>query len=177
MKNKRTLAWLLVTLVTFTLAIFFSIQTAWAEYKCTANNTSYANQALCMGYCSDRTTCVEVTTSAATTNATTTNATTTNATTAGTRVALPTKADTGLSEKTIAEILKNLLTWLLEVIGVIALIGFVVSGIQYIVATGNEKVVESAKKNMTYSLIGITVALASFVIIQALDSMLNAIEF
>jgi hypothetical protein len=90
-------------------------------------------------------------------------------------IVLPT--NTGLSEKTIAEILTNLLTWLLQVVGVIALIGFVVSGIQYIVATGNDKMVESAKKNMTYSLIGITVALASFVVIQALDAMLNAIEF
>jgi len=92
---------------------------------------------------------------------------------AGTGVDLTAAKASGLADATIATILTKLLTWLLGIVGVIALIGFVISGIQYIVATGNDKVVESAKKNMTYSMIGIVVVLASFVIIQALDSIMK----
>ena len=87
-------------------------------------------------------------------------------------VTIPT--DTGLSSKTIAEILTTFLKWLLTIVGIIAVIGFVISGIQYIVASGNDKVIESAKKNMMYSLIGITVALASYIIVKAIDSILKA---
>jgi hypothetical protein len=90
---------------------------------------------------------------------------------AGNGVELP--ATTELSNVKIKTILTSLLTWLLGIVGVIALIGFVVSGIQYIVASGNDKMIESAKKNMTYSLIGITVVLASYVIIQALDALIK----
>jgi len=91
---------------------------------------------------------------------------------AATGVVIPT--GTGLSDAKISDILKKLLIWLLEIVGVIALIGFVVSGIQYIVAAGNDKSIESAKKNMTNSLIGITVALAAYVIIKTIDLILKA---
>lgn len=74
----------------------------------------------------------------------------------------------------IQQILKNLLVWLLGIVGVIALIGFVISGIQYIVASGSEDQMETAKRNMLYSIIGITVVLASFVIVQAINYALEA---
>lgn len=90
----------------------------------------------------------------------------------GDGVVIPT--GTGLSGATVKDILTALLNWLLEIVGIIAIIGFVVSGIQYIVSTGNDKMMESAKKNMMYSLIGITVALAAYVIIKAIDSILKA---
>jgi hypothetical protein len=87
-------------------------------------------------------------------------------------VTLPT--NTGLSSKTIAEILTKLLNWLLEIVGIIALIGFVVSGIMYLISAGNEEMVTKAKKYMTYCLVGITVVLASFVIIKTIDTILKA---
>lgn len=74
----------------------------------------------------------------------------------------------------IKAILENLLKWMLGVFGTIALIGFVVSGIQYFLAAGDEKIIDTAKRNMTYSIIGVVVALAAFVIIQAVDAALNA---
>lgn len=74
----------------------------------------------------------------------------------------------------IKQVLENLLRWGLGIIGVLALIGFVVSGIQYIVSTGSEDMIESAKRNMLFSTIGIVVVLASFVIIQAINYALEA---
>ncbi|MFA6973661.1 MAG: pilin [Parcubacteria group bacterium] len=85
--------------------------------------------------------------------------------------------NTGLADSNIKDILTNLLRWLLGIVGVIALIGFAISGIQYIVASGDEGIMETAKKNMLYSIIGIVVVLASFVIIQAIDFALRAKSF
>lgn len=84
--------------------------------------------------------------------------------------------DTGLPDPPggIKTVLENLLRWMLGIVGVVAIIGFVVSGIQYIVSTGNETVMESAKRNMLFSIIGIIVVLSSFVIIQAINYALEA---
>jgi len=73
----------------------------------------------------------------------------------------------------IKAILENILKWILGIFGTIAIISFVVSGLQYFMAAGDEKNMDTAKRNMTYSIIGIIVALASFVIIQAIDTALR----
>ncbi len=88
-------------------------------------------------------------------------------------VYIPTSAETGLSDKSIKDILTGILTWMLGIVGVIALIGFVISGAQYILASGNERTIETAKRNMIYSIIGVVVVLAGFVIIQAIDFALR----
>jgi len=90
----------------------------------------------------------------------------------GSGVVLPT--DTGLSKMTIKDILTNLLKWILQIVGVIAILGFTISGIMYLVSTGNEEMITTAKKYMLYCVIGIVVVLASFVIVQAIDSILKA---
>jgi hypothetical protein len=91
----------------------------------------------------------------------------------GTGVYIPTAAETGLSGAGIQAILTNLLRWLLGIVGVVALIGFAISGVQYILAAGNDKIIETAKKNMVNSIIGIVVVLASLVIVQAIDFALR----
>jgi Na+-driven multidrug efflux pump len=80
----------------------------------------------------------------------------------------------GLSERSVKDILTNLLKWILQIVGIIAVMGFVISGIMYLVSTGNEEVITKAKKYMTYCLIGIVVVLASFVVIQTIDAIMNA---
>jgi len=92
----------------------------------------------------------------------------------GLGVYIPTSSETGLSDMGIKEILTNFLRWLLAIVGIVAMIGFVIAGIQYISAAGDEKRMEAGKKNMTYSIIGIVVALASLVIIRAIDMALRA---
>lgn len=88
-------------------------------------------------------------------------------------------SNTGLPDPAdgMVTIIRNLLTWLLGIVGVIALIGFIVSGIQYLTAAGNEDQMQSAKRNLLYSVIGVVVVLASFVIIQAIDFALRAQPF
>ncbi|MDZ4385060.1 MAG: pilin [Candidatus Moranbacteria bacterium] len=88
-------------------------------------------------------------------------------------VHIPTGAETGLSDISIKNLLTSLLRWLLGIVGVVALIGFVISGIQYIISSGNEDMAKTAKQNMFNSIIGIVVVMASLVIIQAIDYALR----
>lgn len=80
---------------------------------------------------------------------------------------------TGLSEAPVADLLIKLMNWLLAIFGFLAIIAFVISGIQYFMAAGDEKTAETAKRNMKYSIIGIVVTLSGWIIIQAIDSALS----
>jgi len=81
---------------------------------------------------------------------------------------------TGLSDKSVLDIISALIGWLLAIFGFIALIGFIISGLQYLTAAGDESQAETAKRNMQYSIIGIIVALSGFIVIKAVDTLLNA---
>ncbi|MEK9173949.1 MAG: pilin [Patescibacteria group bacterium] len=82
--------------------------------------------------------------------------------------------NTGLSEATIQDILITFMNWLLGIVGMIAIIAFVITGMQYLAAVGDAKLAETAKKNMLNSIIGIVVALSGFVILQAIDQLFTA---
>ena len=86
---------------------------------------------------------------------------------------LPTASQTGLSDQSVEDILVNVLEWLLGIVGIIAIIGFLVSGIMYLMAAGNEKMADKGKNGMTYSVIGIAIILGAFVIIQAISRALS----
>lgn len=88
-------------------------------------------------------------------------------------LSMPTGTNLPQNEGGIAEILANFLYWVLEIIGLIAMISFVISGIQYFFAAGDEKMMETAKRNFTYSIIGVVAALSGFVIIRAIDVILK----
>ena len=79
-----------------------------------------------------------------------------------------------LPEATVAAIITNIATWLLTALWVISVGAFVVSGIMYLISAGNDEMITKAKKYMLYCLVGITVALASYVVVKAIDTILNA---
>lgn len=84
--------------------------------------------------------------------------------------------NTGLPDPAggIKAILTNVLTWLLGIFGIVALVAFVISGIIYLISTGDEKMVEKAKAAMTWAIVGVIVALSGFVIIKAIQAILTA---
>lgn len=88
----------------------------------------------------------------------------------------PTVPDVGLANPSggIKTILDNALKWLLGILGAIGIIGFVISGIMYLVSGGNDDAIKRAKKGMTASIIGVAVGLSGFVAIQAIDLALRA---
>ena len=72
----------------------------------------------------------------------------------------------------VSEVLTNVLQWLLQIVGVIAIIAFVGSGLLYLLAGGNEKAIERGKKWMLYSFFGMVVALGSLALLSTVDSLL-----
>lgn len=80
---------------------------------------------------------------------------------------------TGLSSAPISTILSNLFLWLMGLFVTFAVVAFVVSGIQYLLAAGDEGMAETAKKNATNAIIGIIVGLSGFIIFKAIAAALS----
>lgn len=78
----------------------------------------------------------------------------------------------GLPEGSITGIIVNILDWLLLIFGLLGIIGFLISGIMYILASGNDDMIEKAKSGMKFSIIGVLVGLSGVVIIRAIDAIL-----
>lgn len=66
----------------------------------------------------------------------------------------------------IKQIVANVLMFLLSGVGILAIIGFVVSAIMFITAAGNTSQAESARKGVTYTIIGIVLAGAGLIIVN-----------
>ncbi len=88
---------------------------------------------------------------------------------------VPTEADTGLSKgvngKGIVGILTSIMKWLLTLVGILAVIAFVIAGILYLTAAGDEGQIDRAKKTMTTAIIGVIVALLGLVVLNAVASL------
>jgi hypothetical protein len=80
----------------------------------------------------------------------------------------------GLPGGTIGGIIENIALWILVILGIVGIIGFVISGIMYLLSAGNEGRIETAKKAMVASIIGVVVGLAGYVVIQAIATALDA---
>lgn len=79
----------------------------------------------------------------------------------------------GLPAGSVMGIVQNILVWILGLFGIIGILGFLISGIIYLTAAGDEDRMAYAKRAMMYSIIGVIVGLIGFVIIQAIDYALN----
>ena len=80
----------------------------------------------------------------------------------------------GLPQGSILGIVSNLLFWLLALFAVTGIIGFVLSGIFYLLAGADEGNAEKGKNGMKWSIIGIIVGLSGYVIMQAVTIFLGA---
>lgn len=83
-------------------------------------------------------------------------------------------SNTGLPSGSIYGIISAVLYWILGIFGFIAIIGFVISGIMYLTAAGDDDQQERAKDQMKWSIIGVIVGLAGLVVIYAANNLLNA---
>src|SRR5690242_1650789 len=73
---------------------------------------------------------------------------------------------TNLPSGSVTGILTNGMNWLLMIVGILGVIGFVIAGIIYLTAAGDEGLMDRGKHAMIYSLIGVIVALIGIVIIK-----------
>lgn len=72
----------------------------------------------------------------------------------------------------IACVLATFMNWSLSIVGLIAVISFVLAGFQYLLAFGEPKSMEKAKNHVRWSIIGVIVALSGMVVIYAVDGLL-----
>lgn len=84
-------------------------------------------------------------------------------------------AASDLPGENIYFIIRNLMEWTLGIFGFVGIIGFVIAGIMYLTAAGNEDQINKAKLAMKWSIIGVLVGLGGLVIILAIDSALYGI--
>jgi hypothetical protein len=82
-------------------------------------------------------------------------------------------AGTNLPVAPIYEIIRNVMMWMLGLLGFFAVIGFVISGIMYLVAAGDEDSQKKAKKAMYYSITGVIVGLIGLVVIFAVNNLIG----
>ena len=64
----------------------------------------------------------------------------------------------------VAEIVVNVITWMMSIIGVIAVAFIIYGGIMYATSAGNEQQIERAKKILLYAIIGLVIAIMALVI-------------
>jgi len=77
------------------------------------------------------------------------------------------------SSDPVATVLENVMQWLLAVIGVVGIIAFVISGVQYLMAAGDQNIIETAKRNMKWSIVGIVVALSGLIILNFIFNIMD----
>lgn len=86
-------------------------------------------------------------------------------------VCVPSGSSTGLPETEIGQVVINIMYWMLGMLGLLAIVMFVVSGIMYLTAGGDEKNTEHAKNNMKYAVIGVAVALLGYTIVYTIQQV------
>lgn len=73
----------------------------------------------------------------------------------------------------VATVIINIMEWLLRVVGVIAIIAFVIAGLQYLLSAGDQNTMELGKRNMKWSIVGVVVALIGLIILNFVFEMLS----
>ena len=74
----------------------------------------------------------------------------------------------------VQDIAFNVLSFLLSIVGVLGIIGLITGGTFYLTAYGDEKRLDKGKQIVTYSIIGITVALAALILVKQVMDLLGA---
>lgn len=73
----------------------------------------------------------------------------------------------------LAEIIANVLDFMLTMVGVLAIIGFTISGIMYVTSAGDSSKADTAKKMMLYSIIAVAVTGAGMIILKQVLELLD----
>jgi hypothetical protein len=86
---------------------------------------------------------------------------------------VPLPTNVGLPSGNLTSVIANFTNWLLAIFGFLAIISFLVSGMMYFFSAGDDTAQEKAKKQMTWSIIGVVIGLIGLVVIYAVDMFLR----
>lgn len=78
-----------------------------------------------------------------------------------------------LEDTPISQVITTLMEWLLYLVGFLGVIAFVISGILYLTAAGDDDKIDKAKTTMIYGIVGVIVALMGLIIINAVNTWLG----
>ncbi|MFO7807392.1 MAG: pilin [Candidatus Moraniibacteriota bacterium] len=74
---------------------------------------------------------------------------------------------------TLTEIVERTLSFLLSILGILAIIGTVISGFFYLSSSGDPKKAEKAKNAVVYSIIGVIVAGSALILVQEITNLIT----
>lgn len=74
---------------------------------------------------------------------------------------------------TFKEIGLDIFNFLLSIVGAIAIIALIVSGLLYFFSVGDEKRIQVAKRSITYAIVGVVIALGGMVAIRMIGQFFN----
>ncbi|MBU4579741.1 hypothetical protein KKB43_01865 [Patescibacteria group bacterium] len=80
---------------------------------------------------------------------------------------------TGLTDKSIPEIIAAIIDWLLSIAAGLTILFLIVGGIYYVTAAGDENQMTSAKTIITYSIMGLLFILISYSIVITVNSIIT----
>ncbi len=149
-------------------------------YCCAGNNRAYATSEECkVGACAPPTTPTtpQLPTTPTTPTAPqlpTTPQLSTNS--GGITIQEPTSTSSGstinLSDKPLSKILEDLIKWLLQIVILIAILMIIVSGAMYMISAGDQTKTDTAKKALTYAILGLLVVGLAYAIVDTLVDIL-----
>lgn len=73
----------------------------------------------------------------------------------------------------VPSVIVGIITWLGVLVGILAVVALIYSGIMYITAGGDTAKADTAKKNITWAVVGIVVVLLSVIIVRWVNSIVN----
>lgn len=73
----------------------------------------------------------------------------------------------------LGELITVIINWMLGLMGALAVVAVVYSGLMYISASADPTKAETAKKNLTWAIIGIILVALSFVIVQIVAKLVS----
>lgn len=74
---------------------------------------------------------------------------------------------------TVSTILGNVVTFLLSIVGVLAIIGIVISGILYLTAAGDMRRISLAKAGLVTSIIGTIIAFGAMILLSGINQFFS----
>jgi len=77
------------------------------------------------------------------------------------------------STPSLVEIVRRALSFLLSIVGILAIISLVIGGIMYVFAAGSVDIAKRATKTITYSLLGILVSGTALIIVKKIAELIR----
>lgn len=88
-------------------------------------------------------------------------------------VCVPLTDTVGLTDREPGQVVATVMLWLMSIVGILAILMFVVAGIMYLTAAGDESKTTAAKNIIRFAITGVAVALMGYVIVYTVEQLVT----